>query len=116
MSFLDLARTRQSTRKYDPARPVPRETIERCVEAARLAPSACNSQPWEFIILDQDPFRSALAQPAFGGPYKMNRFALDAPVLIVVVRERAKLAARLGGMFRGCAFSLIDIGIAAEHL
>lgn len=46
MSLQDLAATRQSDRKYDESRPVPREVIERILEVARLAPSATNSQPW----------------------------------------------------------------------
>jgi nitroreductase len=47
--FLDLVRKRQSVRGCSP-RPVEKAKIERCVEAARLAPSACNAQPWTFII------------------------------------------------------------------
>ena len=51
MAFLELVRKRRSTRKYS-AEPVPREALDRCNEAARLAPSACNSQPWYFILVD----------------------------------------------------------------
>ena len=116
MNFLQRAQKRQSTRKYNPDQTVDRAVIDRCIEAARLAPSACNSQPWEFIILDHDSQRRLFAETVFGGAYKMNRFALNAPVLIVVVRKRSRLSAQLGGMFRGVAFSLIDIGIASEHL
>jgi nitroreductase len=114
MTFLELAEKRCSLRAYAPTK-VPREAIERCVEAARLAPSACNSQPWSFIVVDDDDTRRKLADKAFCGPYSMNRFAAEAPVLVMLVREHSKYAARLGGMFRGTQYSLIDIGIAGEH-
>lgn len=115
MSFLDLVRRRQSDRRYAD-RPVPRETIERCIEAARLAPSACNSQPWSFIVVDDPARRDRLGSRAFSGLYAMNRFACAAPVLVAVITERSKYSARLGGQFRGMQYSLIDIGIACEHL
>jgi len=114
MTFLDLVKKRQSVRKYAP-RPVPRQAIERCLEAARLAPSACNSQPWSFIILDDERVRNEVAEKAFSGAYKMNSFAKNAPVLVVVVTERSTYFARLGGFFRGTQYNLIDIGIACEH-
>jgi nitroreductase len=114
MNFLDLVKKRQSVRKYAP-RPVPRDAIERCLEAARLAPSACNSQPWSFIVLDDEGLKNEVAEKAFSGAYKMNSFAKAAPVLIVVVTERSTYFARLGGFFRGTQYNLIDIGIACEH-
>lgn len=114
MNFPDLCRRRQSCRKYQPE-PVPRELIDQCLEAARLAPSACNSQPWTFIVTDQPAARDALAEAAFSGMYNMNRFAAGAPVLVTVITERSKYLARLGGHFRGVQYSLIDIGIACEH-
>ena len=115
MSFLELVKKRKSLRKYS-KRPVSREKIERCLEAARLAPSACNSQPWYFIVCDDEKLRKEVADKAFSGVYSMNSFAKDAPVLIVVVTERSNYIARLGGYFKGIQYSLIDIGIACEHL
>lgn len=115
MNFLELVRKRKSLRKYSP-KPVSRETIDRCLEAARLAPSACNSQPWSFIVVDEEKIKNELADKAFSGVYSTNSFAKNAPVLIVVVTEQASYAARLGGFFRGTEYSLIDIGIACEHL
>lgn len=115
MRFLELVNKRQSVRKYS-ARPVPREIIERCLEAARLAPSACNSQPWYFIVLDEERLKNEVAERAFSGLSSMNSFAKSAPVLIVVVTERSKSLARLGTFLRGTKYNLIDIGIACEHL
>jgi len=115
MSFLDLVRKRQSVRKYA-KRSVPREVIDRCIEAARLAPSACNAQPWSFVIVDKEPALKTIVDGAFSGVYSLNAFAKDAPVMIAVVTERSGYMARLGGYFRGVQFSLVDIGIACEHL
>jgi len=114
-SIFDLINNRRSVRKYQPM-PVPRETIDRCLEAARLAPSACNSQPWSFIVADKEPMRSKVAQAAFSGIYAMNDFAARAPVLIAVLTERSKFTAALAGKFRGVQYSLIDIGIACAFL
>jgi len=117
MSFLDLVRRRRSVRRYEPGRRIPREALERCLEAARLAPSACNSQPWSFVAVD-DPARvREIARAACGHtPFKMNDFAMDASALVAVVTEKMKLAARLGAQFRGVQYSLVDLGIAGEHL
>lgn len=114
-SFLDLCRTRQSCRKYDPARPVPREMLDRCIEAARLAPSACNSQPWTFLVVDQPELRRRLAAAAFGGVFGMNRFAADAGALVVIVTEKSKATAQMGGWLRKVPYNRVDIGIAGEH-
>lgn len=114
MSLLELANKRESVRRYfDTA--VPRAIIERCLEAARLAPSACNSQPWTFIVVDDSKLVTELGGRAFSGLYAMNAFAGTAPVLVVVVTERSRYAAALAGKLRGTQYSLIDIGIACEH-
>ncbi|HDQ93504.1 MAG TPA: nitroreductase, partial [Synergistetes bacterium] len=114
MYFLELAGKRRSVRNFLPD-PVPREAIERCLEAARLAPSACNSQPWKFLVTDDPETSSRVADAAFSGLYSMNTFARKAPVHVIVLRENAKPAARFGGFFRGVDFTLVDIGIACEH-
>ena len=110
MNFLELVQKRYSCRNYC-ARSVTRECIERCVEATRLAPSACNSQPWRFIIVDNQELKDQLAAGAFSGVYSMNAFAQQAPVLVVIIREASRYAARLAGALRAVPYSLIDIGI-----
>lgn len=115
MSFLELAAKRYSLRKFR-SDTVSRELIDQCLEAARLAPSACNCQPWSFYVADTPQIRDRVAKAAFSGIYSMNSFASKAPVLIAVVTERSGYAARLGGSLRGVQFSLIDIGIACDHL
>lgn len=114
--FIDLVRRRYSLRRYDPSRPVSRALLDECMEAARLAPSACNSQPWSFYIVDQPGQAADLARKACSGLYRMNKFTRDAPVMVALVREPSRIAARLGGHFRGMAYSMIDIGIAGQHL
>ncbi|MBU0468707.1 MAG: nitroreductase family protein [Candidatus Omnitrophica bacterium] len=115
MNFLELIKKRQSCRKYIPGI-IKKEKIDRCIEAARLAPSACNSQPWRFIVVSTPEIKDNLAENAFSGIYKMNAFAKQASALIVVVRERSYFSAKLGAFFRGVQYSLIDQGIACEHL
>lgn len=114
MNFSDLMTHRYSVRKYS-KKGVPREEIEKCLEAARLAPSACNSQPWFFMVSEGYEKSIPLAEKAFSGTFSMNNFAQQAPVIITVITEPSRYAAKLGGFFRGVQFSLIDIGIACEH-
>jgi nitroreductase len=111
----ELVEKRMSVRKYQPTK-IPRKIIEYCLEAARLAPSACNSQPWSFIVADNDPVRTNLARAAFSGIYALNDFAAQAPVLIAVLSERSRFTAALGGWFRGIQYNLVDIGIACAFL
>ena len=115
MKFLDVVRTRQSVRRYTD-RPVSRDAIDRCLEAARLAPSACNSQPWSFVVIDDPRTLKQVSEKAFSGIYRMNQWAATAPVLIVVITEKSKYYTTLGGQVRDTRYNLIDIGIAGEHL
>ena len=114
MKFLDLVKTRQSVRKYLDT-PVEREKIERCLEAARLAPSASNSQPWSFIVVDDPKLKEAVAKETFSQLISFNRFSLQAPVLIVLISERPGLLNKAAEAIKDKQFSLIDIGIAAEN-
>jgi len=114
MALLDLIKHRKSVRRFLD-KPVEREKIMMCLEAARLAPSACNSQPWKFIIVDDRQLKDKLCKVAFRGIYSMNTFCKMAPVMVVIVSEKSKFLARIGGMLRSTKYYLIDIGIAGEH-
>ena len=114
MDFLELVKKRGSCRRYS-SRRVCREVIENCLRASQLAPSACNSQPWNFIIIHDESLKNKLADGIFSGIHSMNAFAKKAPVLIAVVREKSLYAARLAGQLRGTQYSLVDLGIACEH-
>lgn len=114
MVFLELVKNRRSIRKYL-AKPVPRDIVDKCLEAARLAPSACNSQPWYFIVVDNEKLKNELVDKAFSGVYSINSFAKKAPVIVAVVTDRSQYIACVGGYIRGVQYSLIDVGIACEH-
>ena len=114
MPLLELLKHRKSIRDFLDT-PVEREKIIMCLEAARVAPSACNSQPWKFIIVDNRELKNKLCQMAFSGIYSVNSFGKMAPVIVAVVSEKSKFLATIGGMFRGTRYYLIDIGIACEH-
>ena len=114
MTFLELVRKRQSIRSYTDA-PVEREKIERCLEAARLAPSACNSQPWYFILVDDAGIRGRIARETIGPVISFNHFSFKAPVLVVGVLEPSNVKARFGNLRQNIRFNLMDFGMAAEH-
>jgi len=114
MNFPELIKTRQSVRKYLP-KPVEREKIARCIEAARLAPSACNSQPWKFIIVDDADLRENIAGETYNALVTFNKFVKEAPVIAVIVMEKPTMISQIGGRIKDKDFYLIDIGIAAEH-
>jgi len=113
-SFLELVNKRYSVRDFL-NKPVEREKIKLCLEAARLAPSACNSQPWKFIVVDDPNLKDKLCDKIFSGQYKTNIFAKKAPVIVVVISEKSTFLAKVGGLLRDTRYYLIDIGIAVEH-
>lgn len=114
MTFSDLIRARYSLRTYSD-RPVEREKLTACVEAARLSPSACNSQPWSFIIVDDPELISRIAPLTTSAAVPINKFVTQAPAIAVVVSERPNLSSRFGAAVKRTPFYLIDVGIAAEH-
>ncbi|MBQ9796972.1 MAG: nitroreductase family protein [Clostridia bacterium] len=113
MQFSDLAKLRQSCRSYNPQKAVEEEKINAMLEAARLAPSACNGQPYHFTVCRGDVARD-VARATMG--MGMNRFAADAPVLIVISEEPYVKTAALGSKVKGNDYRSIDIGIAAAYL
>ena len=112
--ILDTIKNRQSTRSFL-TKQIPRETIDQCLKAAQLAPSACNAQPWHFIVLNDPDLKNQLCDKIFNGPYAVNAFAKQAPVIIVVVCGINSLMTKIGGFLRKTPFYLIDVGIAVEH-
>ena len=112
LDLLELFNKRQSVRAYKTI-PVEKEKIERCLEAARLAPSACNSQPWKFIVVDNAELKNKIADLTTTRTLAMNHFTKQAPVHIVVVMEGANFTSKIGSIIRNKPFTLIDIGIAS---
>jgi len=114
MSFLELAKKRCSVRSYKNS-PVERDKIERCLEAARLAPSACNAQPWEFIVVRDPELTFQLAAVSAEKVPGLNKWAGEAPVFIVVLSKKPNLSARMGAAVTKRPFWLMDVGMASEH-
>ena len=112
MNFQELILKRQSTRKYID-RPVDRAAVTRCINAARLAPSACNSQPWHFIVVDDRNIIKGIGQSA--ASLGMNSFADSAPVIVAVVLEKMNFTAKVGSMLKNKDYCMLDLGIAVEH-
>ena len=114
MEFLELVTIRQSDRKYTD-KPVEREKIERCLEAARLAPSASNSQPWTFVVVDEPELKDKVARKTFGPAKTFNKFVPQAPVIVAIVMEKPKMITEVGGRIKKKEYPLMDVGITAEH-
>jgi nitroreductase len=113
MNFTEIAQARQSCRSYDEARFVESEKLEAILEAARLAPSACNGQPYHFTVCKGDAAAEvARATQSLG----MNKFASQAPVLIVISEEPYVKSAAMGARVKGNDYRSIDIGIAAAFI
>ena len=113
MDFLDIAKLRQSCRSYDETRPVEEEKLNAILEAARLAPSACNGQPYHFTVCRGDTAKQVAAATTGLG---MNKFAIQAPVLIVVSEMPYVKSAAMGAKAKGNDYRSIDIGIATAYL
>lgn len=114
MQFQELVAKRYSVRHFLP-RQVEREKIERCLESVRLAPSACNSQPWHFIVVDQPDQVDRIASETQTPLVPVNQFVANAPMIVAVISEKGNLSSRFGSIVKQREFRWIDLGIAVEH-
>ena len=113
MNFMEIANTRQSCRSYDPDRPVEPEKLESILQAGRLAPSACNGQPYHITVCTgQTAKEVAKATMGLG----MNKFAPQAPVLIVISDMPYVKTAAFGSKVKGIDYRSIDMGLVAAYL
>lgn len=112
MTYKELLLKRQSDRKYE-ERTVENDKLEACLEAARLSPSACNSQPWTFVVVNEpeilQQMRKATADMA------LNRFIHQVPVIVAVVLEKANFTSSIGSVIKDKEYTLLDLGIAANN-
>ena len=114
MDFLEIANARQSCRSYDESRAVEPEKLEKVLKAARLAPSACNGQPYLLTVCTGEKAKEvALLTRGMGG---MNKFAVQAPVCIVISEGAYNRTAALGAKVKGNDYRSIDIGIMTAYL
>ena len=114
MNFLEIANARQSCRSYDEERPVEQEKLDAILEAVRLAPSACNGQPYHITVCRGDLAKEvALLTRGMGG---MNKFAVQAPVMLVISEMPYVKSAALGARVKNNDYRSMDIGIACAYL
>lgn len=113
MTFLELAKKRESCRSYDKSRAVEKEKIEYILEAARLSPSACNSQPYHLTVAEGEK-ASAIAKACMG--MGMNLFLGDAPVIMVISEAEYNKTAAFGAKIKHNDYRSIDIGILAANI
>ena len=113
MNFTEIAETRQSCRSYNPAREVEQEKLDCILQSARLSPSACNGQPYQITVCRGEIAKMvAKATQGMG----MNKFATDAPVLIVISEKPYVASAALGAKVKGNDYRSIDIGILSAYI
>ncbi len=113
MNFLEIAKLRQSCRNYDPERQVPKEKLESILEAARIAPSACNGQPYLVTVCEGEKAKEVAKATISMG---LNAFAADAPVILVISEEAYTKTAGLGAKFKDTDYRSMDIGILAAYI
>jgi len=113
--FQNILAGRRSIRRYL-STPVEPGKLRACLEAARIAPSAHNDQPWRFVVIDGPDLKDKLAAAAFSGIYAGSKFAAKAPVILVLLAKPGGAAVRLGSKIQGVPFYLLDMGIAGEHI
>ncbi len=113
MNFTELSKLRQSCRKYNPEKAVEEEKISAILEAANLAPSACNSQPYNVTVAKGIKAKEvAKATTGMG----MNSFTADAPVMLVIAEGSYSKTAAMGAKVKGNDYRSIDIGILSAFI
>ena len=113
MNFTEIAENRQSCRSYDASKAVEEEKIQAILNAARLAPSACNGQPYHITLCRGEAGRQ-VAKATMG--LGMNKFAADAPVLLVLSEMPYCKTAAMGAKVKGNDYRSMDIGIVAAYI
>jgi nitroreductase len=113
MNFLEIAKTRQSCRSYDESRCIEQEKLDAILEAAQLSPSACNGQPYKITVCHGQAAKEVAASTAGMG---LNKFASQAPVLLVLSEMPYVKSAALGAKLKNNDYRSIDIGIVAAYI
>jgi nitroreductase len=113
-TLMEIIARRHSVRGYQD-KPVEKEKILQIVEAARLAPSTSNVQPWRFIVVEDPRLRDALVKKGMGLAVP-NRWAKEAPIIIVICAHLDWIVHRVGAKVADLQYYLLDIGIAGEHM
>jgi len=111
--YFDLVRRRESCRNFDPNRPVEKEKLQRCAEAAWLAPSACNGQPWKYLIVTNTELAEKLRPLMM--ELNMNKFVKNCPAFAVVLEENTVLKVSLSQKFKDQDFAPIDVAFSCSQ-
>jgi len=114
MTLDEILEARRSIRGYT-SQPVKEEDIKAVFEAARVAPSACNSQTWRFIAVTDRALIQKIAQEGMR-PIVRNAWIETAPLIIVGCSQLDIVANRVGSLVTGIEYYQIDLGIAMEHI
>ena len=114
MDFMELANQRQATRAFT-EQMVSHEMLMECVRAAQLAPSACNSQPWKFVVVETPELVKQVADAIIDNPAGINKNVEHAPVLVAVVEEQATLIPQARGLYESNHFAQFDLGSATQY-
>jgi len=114
MDFMSIVNERQSVRAYEEGRMVEQEKIDSILEAARLSPSACNGQPYHVTVCKGEAAKK-VAELCIGRG-GMNKFAAQAPVLLVISEEPYCASAALGAKLKNNDYRSLDIGIATAFI
>ena len=113
-TFDELINERRSIRKYT-EKTVEEDKLRAVIEAARLAPSACNAQPWRFVVVNEPKLRDTLLEKGLGGVVP-NSWAKTASAVIVACSDLQILTHNVAERIQGVEYHLIDMGIALEHI
>jgi nitroreductase len=111
--FLELCGRRQSCRDFN-GQPVEHEKLVKCAEAGRLTQSACNGQPWSFVIVESPEVVAEVAK--CGQQMGINGFLDKAGAFIIVLEEHAVLMPALRRVLDSQYFAKGDLGAAAAHI
>lgn len=113
--FFELANQRESCRIFDKDKIVENELIEKCIMTARLSASACNSQPWSFVVENGSEKRQEVLNAIQA--YGMNKFTNKCPAFIVVVEEEARIiSGTKWELLPDQKYAKFDIGFSVAHI
>ncbi len=106
MDFYEVLKKRRSFRGFDSSKAVPQEALARIMQAVQCAPSACNRQPWRFVVVFNEELKQRI------GECYPKSWLVEAPAIVVAMADYSSCWTRL----EGTPAAEIDLGIAMEHL
>lgn len=116
MNYFELIAARQSGRSYDSTRPVEREKLVKILEAGAIAPSACNSQPWRFVAIDDKEMAAKVPHLLQRENDPINRFTNDCLAFIIICEAHAVLMTSMRDTTPSQKYAQLDLGIATAHM